>query len=166
MPTARVCWVMGRPCFSLIAGFGALGLIALGDDLTRCMIREEYWEGIVVIPYLTLAGFFWGMTEVLAISLYKSDRPRLLSAAYVSAAILCVVLNIILVPRLGIVGAAVSWMIGEMFKTAMVWGAGQRLYPIQIQYGRCALALSFMSPSWSSAWSFSLRQRFHQHSAS
>ena len=136
----------GATLFFAVAGFAALGLIALGDDLTRWMIGEEYWAGIVVIPYLTMASFFWGMTEVLAISLYKVDRPKLLSTAYVSAAVLCVVLNFILVPQFGIVGAAQSWMIAELFKVLMVWGVGQRLFPIDIQYGRCALAVAVYIP--------------------
>jgi len=137
---------LGATIFFAIAGFGALGLISLGDDLTRWMIGEEYWAGIVVIPYLTLASFCWGMTEVLAISLYKSDKPQILSGCYMTAAVLCIVLNILLVPRFGIVGAAQSWMIAEMFKTAVVWGAGQRYFPISIQYGRCALALAVYVP--------------------
>jgi O-antigen/teichoic acid export membrane protein len=137
----------GATVFFAISSFGALGLIALGDDLTRWMIREEYWEGIRVIPYLTLAGFFWGVTEVIAISLYKRNKAYLLSGSYIVAAILCIGLNYVLIQKHGMLGAAEAWLYAEFAKCAMVLFLGQREFPLAIQYRRVLHALLVYIPS-------------------
>lgn len=136
----------GATVFYAISAFTALGLVALGDDLTRLMIRSDYWEGIPVITPLIIAGFLWGLTEVIAISLYKVNKTYLLSASYIAGAVASIVLNLILIPTLGIIGGALAWMLAELFKLLLVWYFGQREFALDIGYGRIALATAVYVP--------------------
>jgi O-antigen/teichoic acid export membrane protein len=136
----------GATVFFCLASFAVLGLISLGDDLTRLMIREEFWGGIRVIPYLTIAGFLWGVTEVAAISLYKANKTYHLSGSYIAAAVFCIVLNFVLIRTNGMVGAAQAWMCGEIAKCALVLYFGYRYYPISFQYGRILHSLAVYIP--------------------
>jgi O-antigen/teichoic acid export membrane protein len=130
----------GATVFFVIAGFAAMGLVSLGDDLTRWIIAEDYWPGVVVIWPLTLAAFIWGVTEVVAISLYKVNKAYLLSVSYVLSALLCVGLSFLLIPRMGLMGAAQAWMFSEIAKLVLVWILGQREFPLAIGYRRLLLA--------------------------
>lgn len=131
----------GGTVFLIISGFGALGLIALGDDLTRWMIPETFWAGIDVIPYLVIAALCWGAGEVFNAPLYKAGKASILSTIYICAALLCVGLGVVLIPRWGIVGAAVSFMIAEIFKLSLCIWRSRREYPLEIQYGRVIAAM-------------------------
>lgn len=136
----------GVTVFLTITGFAAVGLIALGDDLMRWMIPSRMWKGIPVIPYLTLAGFFWGVGEVMNIGMHKARKTKLMSSLYVVGAALNLVLNLALIPWLGIVGAAMSLMTCEFVKTALIWWTAQRAYPLEIAYRRLAMAIGVFAP--------------------
>jgi O-antigen/teichoic acid export membrane protein len=136
----------GATVFFCLASFVVLGLISLGDDLTRIMIPQVYWEGISVIPYLTIAGFLWGVTEVAAISLYKANKTYHLSGSYIAAAVVCVILNYVLIRANGMLGAAQAWMCGEITKCSLVLFFGHRYYPISFQYRRILHALAVYIP--------------------
>ncbi|MBY0588914.1 oligosaccharide flippase family protein [bacterium] len=138
----------GASVFFVLSAFAATGLISLGDDLCRWMIRPDYWEGIRVIPYLTMAGFCWGVTEVIAISLYKSNKTYYLSGSYIVAAAICILLNFLLIRENGMIGAAQAWLCAEIAKLAMVFYFAQREFPIAIQFGRIAHALAIFIPTY------------------
>jgi O-antigen/teichoic acid export membrane protein len=144
----------GATIFFVLSSFAATGLMALGDDLSRWMIRPDYWEGIKVIPYLTLAGFCWGVTEVIAISLYKSNKTYLLSGSYMVAAVICITLNFIFIRQHGMLGAAEGWLVAELAKLGMVFYFAQREFPIAIAYHRILHALAIFIPTLLACWFF------------
>lgn len=126
----------GATVFLAVSGFATVGLIALGDDLLRIMIAPGLRAGVVVVPYLTLAGLFWSVGEVMNIGMHKANRTKLMSGLYILASGVNFVLIAVLIPWFGIVGAAVSLMLGELFKTVLIWRFAQRFYRLTLNHKR------------------------------
>lgn len=146
----------GVTIFVLISAYAGVGLIALGDDLVRWTMREEFWPGIQVIPYLTLAGFFWGVGEVLNIGMHKAQKTKLLSSLYLIAAILNLFLLWTLVwgLEMGIVGAAVSLMCCELLKMGLLFWSAQRVYRLEIRYRTLLVAACVFLPMLALCYEF------------
>jgi O-antigen/teichoic acid export membrane protein len=133
----------GVSMYLLLAGYGALGLILLGDDLMRMVIDPAFAEGITVIPALTLGCLLTGAADMFAVGLHQSKQTLKLSWLTALGAIVNVGLNYLWVPKYGIAGAAYATLICQIFRTWIMWRYSQGEYPIPLDYRRL---------SWITLW--------------
>lgn len=94
-------------------------VMAVVDPLYRVLFSEEYADGIVCVPYLFLAPLLLMLYQVAANQLLvvKKTWPSLIMLA--SGAATCFVLQAILVPAVGIEGAAIGTAVGYLVTTAL-----------------------------------------------
>jgi O-antigen/teichoic acid export membrane protein len=119
------------------ASWLALALGVLAPWLVRLLARDSgFWEGADVVAPLAFAGAFWGAYIVVAIGVGRTRRTQFNWVITGVAAALNVGLNLVLIPRYGIHGAAVSAVaaFAGMF-AGMTWWA-QRVYPVPYQWRR------------------------------
>ncbi|MGL4514611.1 MAG: lipopolysaccharide biosynthesis protein [Lacipirellulaceae bacterium] len=132
----------GLRVYIVAAGFAATALAILGDDLTHWIINERFDAGAVVIAPLTIAAFVGGLASVADIGLHKASKPASISMWNVVAAAINVALNFYAIPRWGILGAAVSTLVCQCVRLAMVWSASQNAYRIPLDYRRIGAAVA------------------------
>ena len=120
--------------YVVIGAYAALALALLGDDLTHWLIPSAYEEGMAVIPPLTLACLLGTLAELGEIGLHKARRAGWISFLHLSAAALNVVLNLIFIPRFGILGAAWSTLFCQFLKAGLIWFMTLRVFPIPIPW--------------------------------
>jgi O-antigen/teichoic acid export membrane protein len=124
--------------FLHIAGFVALGLCLLGDDVSRWAIAAAFEEGVIVIVPLTLASLASGWADMVAISLHKVKKTHYISALAGAAAVIDVLLNIALIPRFGILGAAYTTLASQLARAIACAWLAQREFPIPFDRRRAA----------------------------
>jgi O-antigen/teichoic acid export membrane protein len=129
----------GVTLFLLVAGYGALGLCLLGDDLVYWMLRKDYFAGTRIIPILTLASFLWATSNVVETALYTSNRVSLLGVINIAAAVTNILLNFILIPRYGYQGAAIATALTMAIKLLIVWRESYRTLKIPYEFRRLAM---------------------------
>ncbi|MET4105255.1 polysaccharide biosynthesis C-terminal domain-containing protein [Hymenobacter sp. UYP22] len=109
---------------TLIGCFLALG-IGLNLDFIYSLMRADYAQGTVVVLLLLGSRLFDGITGVNGLILVTSPRYRFDLIFNVSLALLTILLNVLLIPRLGIVGAAVAAVAAQisinLARTWFVW---------------------------------------------
>ena len=107
-----------------------LGVIAY-MDLFQYFVSEEYRVGLKVVPILLLANFCLGIYYNLSIWYKVSDKT--IYGAYISAigAAITLILNFILVPRFGYMGAAYTTLICYAAIMIICWAIGQKFYPVK-----------------------------------
>jgi O-antigen/teichoic acid export membrane protein len=107
-----------------------LGVIAY-MDLFQYFVSEEYRVGLNVVPILLLANFCLGIYYNLSIWYKVSDKT--IYGAYISGigAAITLVLNFILVPRFGYLGAAYTTLICYASIMIICWAIGQKFYPVK-----------------------------------
>lgn len=128
----------GLTAVLLVCGYFALGLIMLGDDLIFYITKPRYHDGIEVILTLTLASFFSGIAQLIPFGLYKANRTWVISSLNTMSAVVNVVLNVLLVPMMGIQGAAIATLVCQAVKTLLLGYFSQRVFPIPYETGRIA----------------------------
>jgi O-antigen/teichoic acid export membrane protein len=97
----------------------AIGVIIFGGWGYRILIDELYWDGIVLIPYLTVAFVFSGLAQYYLNIFNLAEKSYLVTIGFLVAGSLKVLLSVILVIQYGIVGAAWATLIA--FMVLAVW---------------------------------------------
>jgi O-antigen/teichoic acid export membrane protein len=99
--------LMLRYSFILSAGGGA-ALALLGPSILRVLSSAKYVDAAGILPWTAAIPFFFLLSYVFTRALLAMDRTRVVGALTAGAAILNVVLNVLLVPKHGGIGAALS----------------------------------------------------------
>jgi O-antigen/teichoic acid export membrane protein len=125
-----------------IASWLALALGLLAPWLVRLLTQPEFYEGEKVVAPLAFGGMAYAAYIVMAIGVGRAKRTQFNWAITGFAALVNVVLNLILIPAYGIMGAAVATVAayGVMF-LGMTWYA-QRVFPVPYQWRRVATAVA------------------------
>jgi O-antigen/teichoic acid export membrane protein len=120
-----------------VSSWLALALGVLAPWLVRLLARDPgFWEGADVVAPLAFAGAFWGAYIVVAIGVGRTRRTQFNWVITGAAATLDVALNLVLIPRYGIHGAAASAVVAfAVMFVGMTWWA-QRVYPVPYQWRR------------------------------
>jgi len=125
----------------LVAAPTYFGLAALSDPLFRMLYGSKYLAAIPVLTALSLFGVcraLMGPTEQVLIA---TERQVFFITSASAAALIDVVANLVLIPRLGALGAALAKGGSQIFLTAafltfMVWQ-----FRVKLPFGRMARLL-------------------------
>ncbi|MCP4633954.1 MAG: oligosaccharide flippase family protein [candidate division Zixibacteria bacterium] len=111
-------------------------------DAIELISEQSYWSAYKVIPYICLAYIFMGLHGFTCCGILIAKETRFMAYSTVYAVIANVVLNFILIPKLGAVGAALATIgaFGIRFYTTFRYS--QRFFPIKYEWGRIISSLS------------------------
>lgn len=112
----------------------AAGLAAIAEDLVRIMAAPPFHAAAGVVPWIALGVVFQGFYQLTAVGLSITKRTALLPIATTSAATVAIVMNLLLVPRFGMLAAA--WTTAVSYATLAAVGhvLSQRVYPIRYDW--------------------------------
>ena len=139
----------GRELFRLITrlyfGMGAGGIILLGGAapwILRLVAGPDYYSGFVVIGALAWQSLFYGAYLIVTPGLWKSKKTYLSTGLLIVSAAVNAGLSWLLVPRLGLLGAALATALAFSFWIALsicvsenLWRVGFRLRTLAFQIG-------------------------------
>ncbi|MEM9366471.1 MAG: oligosaccharide flippase family protein [Planctomycetota bacterium] len=128
--------------YAIGGGFILLGLLVLGDDLMYWVIASKFSAGFVTIIPLTMAAAAGGLADITDVGLHKRRWPHLISVLTTIAAIANVGLNIYMIPRYGIVGAAWATFLCQSLRFLMIFSASQWAFFVRIDYRRVSLVIA------------------------
>lgn len=125
--------------------FFTLGISALIEDVVRIIANEKFHDAYQYVPVLLLAYNFNGFYQILEFALLYKKRTRLLAMITLSAGLINVALNFMLIPHWGAWGATWATLIAFFCLATFTYFAAQRLYYIPIEKKRIGLlfALAF-----------------------
>jgi O-antigen/teichoic acid export membrane protein len=124
-----------------IASWAALALGLGSPWLVRLLTTPDFYEGSRVVAILAFSWVAFGAYVVVLVSIGRARRRRSNWLITGAAALVNLVLNLVLIPPYGLIGAAVSTLGAyvAMF-VGMMWKA-QNVYPVPYQWRRLALAV-------------------------
>lgn len=119
--------------FIIVCCFLFLG-ISLYIDVIKWFFlaidRGEWTEGIYVVPLFAMANVFLGIYYNLSIW-YKLTNKNMIGALItISGAVITIALNIILIPKLHYLGAAIATFVCYLFMMVISYNLGQKHYPV------------------------------------
>src|SRR5688500_17828795 len=126
----------------VVASWLALALGLLAPWLVRLLTTPDYYEGERVVAPLAFGGVAYAAYIVMAIGVGRAKRTQFNWAIAGAAAVVNVVLNLILIPPYGIMGAAVATVAAYVVMfLGMTWYA-QRVFPVPYQWRRVLTAVA------------------------
>ena len=113
-----------------------LGVCLNLDWLKMLFLRKKiYWEGISVVPILLLANLFLGIYYNISVWFKLNKKTYFGTLITLIGLVITVLLNIILIPKMGYMGCAIAFLISCFSMTATCYFLGQRYYPVPYKIG-------------------------------
>ncbi len=102
----------------------------------RSLIEKHFLPGLVVVPIILLAYLFYGIYVNLQAGLYIEEKTKYFPYITGAGALVNVAANLLLIPVLGIVGAALATLASYMVMAAGLFIVAQKFYKIDYEYGK------------------------------
>lgn len=148
---------LGRLMSRLVAGTAViwLAVTAAGGDLVRLLADARFHEAGGYVGWIAGGIFFYGVMQFGSVGLLLSKRLSLAIAWWLLGGVVCVLLNIVLIPRFGGLGAAITQAVTFAVAGGGILVTSQRIYAMQLEWGpfiRSAVLVILlgvvMEPSW------------------
>jgi O-antigen/teichoic acid export membrane protein len=114
------------------------GLSAIAADLLHVVTHGQYTAAAGVVAWTSLGVFFQGVYLMTSIGLNITRRTEYYPVATAISAAANIGLNVLLIPRYGIMGAAYANGIAYAAQAALAYRFSQRFYPVRYETGRLA----------------------------
>lgn len=144
----------------------AVTLSTFSSVFVRLLVSERYLDGQVVVGILALATTLSGIQWVTGVGVSVAKRTYLIAAGYAGGLALGVTVLALLVPRLGMRGAALGTLSIQVGSTLLVTWFAQRIHPYDYDFrslalmvvtGSTCIGLQTMMPLPVDWWSWLIR---------
>lgn len=139
--------------FVIVCAFIFL-FISVNLEAFRLLLRQEqFYAGLVVVPILLMANLFLGIYYNLSAWFKLADKTQYGTFIGFGGAAVTIVLNVLLIPRLGYLGCAWATFACYFSMAAACYFFGQKHYPIPYPLGRIFLYLAialilYLTSTW------------------
>jgi len=125
----------------MLTGFAFICLFS--EEVIILFFSEMYYDSYTIVPIITLSCFLGGVYLFFHNSFYWTKKTHYVSlSAFIMAAI-TILAQVILIPRLGITGAALGLLIGQIsgLISGYIWG--QKVFPMIYNFNKLAFISIF-----------------------
>ena len=129
--------------FVILGSIILLGVIVFIDVLGKLLLHNSvYWEALDVVPIILLASFCLGIYHNLSVWYKVTDRTKF--GAYISSvgAIITLIINISLIPKIGYMASAVATLAAYGSMMILSYYFGKKYYPIPYNMRKIVFYLS------------------------
>jgi len=116
--------------FVIVCCILLLGVSINLDILKHFLGSQEYWEGLYIVPILLLGYLFLGVYYNMSVWFKLTDKTFFGTMITVGGAVITILANYLLIPRMGYWGSSWATLICYFSMTAACYMLGQRYYPI------------------------------------
>lgn len=116
--------------FAMIA---VVGISLFAKEAVQLLIPRSYIQGYIIIAPLALGYVIYGLYQIIGIGLILAKKTHLITAAIVLGSCLSIILNFLLIPLWGIVGAAFASLISYVGTIALIYRWSQKYYHIPFE---------------------------------
>jgi O-antigen/teichoic acid export membrane protein len=108
--------------YYLLVGIPVLLIVYfLKDFLGNLLLSDSYEEGFYLIFWIAVAFFMFTFAQLYELYFYSELKTKVILYGNVLSAVLNIILNIVLIPKYGILGAALATCIGFMAHFGVVY---------------------------------------------
>jgi len=138
----RIVTTYGLAVLALLtAGLSAVGRLAAQAMTHGYLLAPDdpRWGDVeTIIGFTALGVFLQGFYLLTSVGLNITKQTQFYPVATISAAVTNIALNLVLIPRFGLVGAAWANGAGYAVQAALGYVLSQRVYPVTYEWGRIA----------------------------
>jgi O-antigen/teichoic acid export membrane protein len=135
---ARRFYAVVVTLFTAGCAFVVTGMWLFSRWIVRALAAPKFFDSYEAIGLITTAVTLYALYMVMVVILGRTRRTGFNFPAAIAALVTNVILNLLLVPPLGIVGAALALVASYLVVVALMYVFTQRLFPVPYQWGRLA----------------------------
>ncbi|HHV24883.1 MAG TPA: flippase [Methanosarcina sp.] len=105
--------------FLLISIPAVFGLSALAKPLLGILTTEDFLSGWIVIPIIAFSGLLAGVFQIFVNTMLLIKKTKITTYINIVAAVSNVLINFLLIPSVGIVGASLSTLFSYFLMTVL-----------------------------------------------
>jgi O-antigen/teichoic acid export membrane protein len=113
-----------------------LGLSVFARIAIKILSTGEYDQAFLIVPIIVFSYYLQGMSEFYSLGIHVNNKTGLESLIYIIGAIINIGLNILLIPWLGIYGAALATVITYIIMNLFSFIIGKKYLDLNIGYFR------------------------------
>lgn len=117
--------------YVMLAALVVAGTAATGPSFLAAVASEKYGPAGVTIPWIILGLVIDSCLPLAAAGMYIKKRTKILMTLVVVCATLNIGLNVLLIPKFGIVGSAIATLISYLALSGSAMVVGSRLLPVK-----------------------------------
>ncbi|MFP4024786.1 MAG: lipopolysaccharide biosynthesis protein [Thiohalospira sp.] len=108
-------------------------------DIFKYFIDKDFWEGLKVVPILLFAKLLFGILFNLSIWYKVTDRTKFGIIIAGTGAVITIIANIILIPKIGYYGSALASLASYIVMLAISYYLSQKYYPIPYEFKKIGI---------------------------
>lgn len=111
--------------FIIVGSLVFVGIVAFIDIIKLLFIKNsDYWDAIAIVPIVLLANLFLGIYHNIAVWYKLTDKTRYGMYFSIIGALITIVLNIVLIPKIGFIASAWATLAayGSMMVISYLYG--------------------------------------------
>ena len=132
--------------FLLVVLPAIFGFVGVGRNLISLLATSKYVEVSQVLPYIVFGRAIYACAIIISAGLYINKKTKMVSYVMSGTCVINIILNVIFIPRLGILGAALATLISFFLYTVILTYFSMREFSFSIEYKR-VISFVFASAS-------------------
>jgi O-antigen/teichoic acid export membrane protein len=135
--------LFGQVLTYILIGFGILsvGITAFADELLKVLATPEFYAAAPAVGPLALGYMVYASVQVTSVGITISMKTKYLAICGWLAVGINVLLNVLFVPRWGMIASSWSIAVAYAFLTAAYLQVSQRLWPVTYEKRRSLTAV-------------------------
>ena len=137
-PDAKKTFSRFPTYFLLIGSLLGLCVILGAEHVIKIMGPKQYWSAYKVVPILIMSILIGvgGLQSLMNIGIFLEKKTKYAPLIVSCGAVLNILFNALLVPRYGMMGAAIATVISSACMVAITIKINQKVYPVSYEYRR------------------------------
>lgn len=120
---------------AFIYSFSVIGISLFSHEFLKFFAKDDlYWQANGIVPILAFAIFFGGLKDSVMVGITIKKKTKIIGSLIFTTSIINLILNLLLIPRLDIYGAALATLLSQTFFLASIIISAQKVYPIPYEW--------------------------------
>jgi O-antigen/teichoic acid export membrane protein len=141
---ARIAFGKILTLFTLFSMFGAVVLSLFSRELILILASSVYEKGASLVIVYSLSSVLWGVLYIVGIGTGLAKKNHHYTIAVILGAVICIILNYLLIPIYGVAGAAYSTLAGNLLATVYMYFAGQYYFRVQYDFRKLIIIVCIL----------------------
>ncbi|MCL6474539.1 MAG: oligosaccharide flippase family protein [Firmicutes bacterium] len=131
--------------FILLSGAAfCTAVILMSSPVIRMVAAPSFWDASRFVAPIAVAYWFFISSSSLRVGALMANQTPKFAIANIASAVVCLLLNAVLIPRYSAWGAAFATVFSFAVFAFFVWAVAQRVNPLPHDYGAIVLSLVAM----------------------
>lgn len=119
--------------YMLVSSFIAVGLSVFAYDILKIVTTPAYLEGFKIVGILSFGIVAYGAYYIVSIGIHLANKTSHIAWTLAVAAVMNILLNFLLVPEYGMLGASSATLVSYFISTYLLYRESQKYYPIEYE---------------------------------